>query len=218
MSHCCSPAPGLAAQHFNAERARKELAAYHRAGPGRTTRGLLEGLARTEVRAATVLDIGAGIGALSFELLKRGCARAMCVDMSPAFVATGRAEAERVGFADRVAWREADFVAIASTLPPADVVTLDRVVCCYFAFEPLLIEATGHAQHSLALSYPRDRWYVRWGFRLENAVRRLGGNAFRTYVHPVSAMVQLLERAGFRRRYRAASLTWNMDVYCREID
>jgi hypothetical protein len=46
-------------------------------------------------------------------------------------------------------------------------VALDRVVCCYPSWERLLDAALGHAERCLALSYPRDAWYVRLGMTLE---------------------------------------------------
>jgi magnesium-protoporphyrin O-methyltransferase len=86
-------------------------------------------------------------------------------------------------------WIEGDFVDLAPRLPRADVVTLDRVVCCYPAYEPLLTAAMDHASHAVGLSYPRDRWYVRRGMAFENGLRRLRGGAFRTFVHsPASAI------------------------------
>jgi hypothetical protein len=36
-----------------------------------------------------------------------------------------------------------DFVDVGPQIPSAAIVTLDRVICCYPSFEPLLIEAPG---------------------------------------------------------------------------
>jgi hypothetical protein len=91
----------------------------------------------------------------------------------------------------------ADFVSVASELPAATLVTLDRVVCCYTSYESLLNAALSHAQRVLAPSYPRDVWYVREGVRLENAERRLTKNSFRTFVHPAGQMEKVIRSAGF---------------------
>jgi magnesium-protoporphyrin O-methyltransferase len=63
---------------------------------------------------------------------------------------------------------QGDFVAISGTLPDADVVTLDRVVCCYPDAEVLLGAAAARTRQLLALTYPRDRWYVRTLFASGN--------------------------------------------------
>jgi SAM-dependent methyltransferase len=216
MACCCSPLTASVAGHFNDRRARGELAALQKNGPGPTTRRLLEGLHAVGADSGTVIDVGSGIGALALGLLAAGFREATCVDMSPAAIAIGREEAERRGYLDRIRWVEADFVATASELGPADLVTLDRVVCCYPAYGPLLEQAAAHGGRFLALSYPRDRWFVRVLLLLENLLRRLQGDPFRAFVHPVGAMNDLLERQGFRRIYRESTLGWWADVYARE--
>ena len=216
MRNCCSSPSAPTAKQFDAARAARDLAAYHKTGPGRTTRGLLQGLAATGVHPDTLLDIGAGIGTLSFELLGAGVASATCIDISAASVNGGEAEAQRRGVAHRMSWQAADFVEIASSVPPADVVTLDRVVCCYPAYEALLHHAADHARILLAMSYPRDRWYVRWMLAAENLFRQLRGNAFRAFVHPMAEMERVLLEAGFRRVSHTASPVWRMDVFRRD--
>jgi magnesium-protoporphyrin O-methyltransferase len=107
---------------------------------------------------------------------------------------------------------QGDLLELAGTLPVADLVTLDRVVCCYPAHEPMLHEAARHAMRALALSYPRDRWFVRSGMWLENA-RRARKSGFRTFVHPPAQMQQVIERAGFKLARRRTTLVWTVDVF-----
>jgi magnesium-protoporphyrin O-methyltransferase len=214
-SRCCSGLSDSTATKFDAVRAARDLADYRVAGPGRTTRGLLAGLAAADVRPVTLLDIGSGIGTLSFELFEAGVTTATCVDMSPAFVECGRTEAVQRGVAQRMSWRTADFVTVAAELPSADLVTLDRVVCCYPVFDTLLQHAADHADVLLAMSYPRDRWYVRLSFWIENLLRSLRGSDFRAFVHPPAKMDALLVGAGLRRVSGSSTISWQMDIYRR---
>jgi magnesium-protoporphyrin O-methyltransferase len=161
MSACCSSHCGAIEEQFDARVAQRELARYRSKGPGVTTRLLRDGVTAGGGPIETLLDVGAGIGALTFELLERGVRRAVSVDASPACVAAAREEALQRKRAAQVEWVQGDYVTIANKLAPADVVTLDRVVCCYPRFEPLLAAAAGHAHRCLAISYPRDAWYVR---------------------------------------------------------
>ena len=105
---------------------------------------------------------------------------------------------------------QADFVDL---LPPptADIVTLDRVVCCYPDYVALLERAAASARRNLALSFPRERWFVRLRVTAENFWHRLTRNAFRTFVHPEAAMTALIRRAGFRLRDRRTTLGWCVD-------
>jgi len=155
------------------------------------------------------------VGALTLGLLERGLSRAVAVDASSAYLGAAREEAERVGKADAIHFVHADFVSIASALPAASVVTLDRVVCCYPAGEPLLASALSRAERCFAFSYPRDVWYVRLAMMIENGQRWLTRSSFRTFVHSVSAMEDMIERAGFELASRAETWVWSVDVYVR---
>ena len=216
MTCSCSATNAFTARHFDDKRARAEVDAYHRTGPRVTTQQLLTGLRTLGATEGTLLDIGAGVGVLTFELLEAGVGQAHCVDLSPASLAAGRAEAERQGCAASIQWQEADFVTVAPDLEPADVVSLDRVVCCYPAYGPLLEEAAKHSRRFLAMSYPKGAWYVRATILVENTLRRLRSNPFRAFVHSPKAMDTLLRQRGFTRRYRASTLAWHADVYVRD--
>ena len=215
MSACCSAFECAADQQFNEKKATEELKRYRTKGPGPTTRLLQEGIAHAGTLSGTLLDIGSGIGSLTFGLLERGMTRAVAVDASSAYNGVARQEAERLGRADVVRFVHADFVSVAPELPAATLVTLDRVVCCYPSYEALLNAALRHAELCLALSYPRDVWYVRLGVTLENAQRRLTKNSFRTFVHPAGRMEEVIRSAGFELSTRRETWMWSVDVYTR---
>ena len=215
MTCNCASLSSATARYFDERHVGAELATYRRAGPRVTTQGLLGELAATGPAPETLLDIGSGIGALTLGLLKAGVRHAVCVDMSRASLAASTEEAQRQGAADRIEWVEGDFVAIAGQLTAADLVTLDRVVCCYPAYAPLLEQAAAHSRRLLAMSYPRDRWWVRAGVLAENAWFRLRGIGFRSYMHRPAAMTELLQRLGFTRVRAAATWTWQIEVYSR---
>jgi hypothetical protein len=105
-------------------------------------------------------------------------AKAVAVDASSAYVAAAKEEAGRRDVADAVQFVHGDFVTIASQVQAATVVTLDRVVCCYRSFALLLQGALRHAERYIALSYPRDVWFVRAGVALETADDSLRGILF----------------------------------------
>src|SRR3954454_7461776 len=100
--------PGCACaigNEFGADSAERDLRAYRRDGPDRTTRWLLDGLRGGDsgsVDGLTGLDIGAGGCAVHLELLAAGAASAVDVDGSPAYVDAARSEAERAGVRERI--------------------------------------------------------------------------------------------------------------------
>jgi magnesium-protoporphyrin O-methyltransferase len=215
MACCCGDFVSTAEQQFTAKKAAAELQQYRRKGAGSTTRLLREGLAKAGLISGTVLDIGAGIGALTFELLDRGISSALIVDASPAYMRAAAEEAVRRGRASAIQFVHGDFLSVKEQVRDADVVTLDRVVCCYPSYQSLLEHAVRHANKGFALSYPRDRWFVRVVVCLENAIKRRPAG-FRTFVHPPVGMQQIIEQAGFTLVSRRGNLVWSADVFVKQ--
>ena len=214
MSSCCSVFCATSQRQFTAAVARRDLAQYRKRGPDATTR-LLKDAILGAGSGSSVLDIGSGIGALSFELLAAGVRRATAVDASTAYLAAAREEAGRRDLMDRLELIHGDFVAMAGDIQPADIVALDRVVCCYPTYAQLIEAALKRSSRMFAFSFPRDRWFVRAVFAVENLGRAMLRNPFRAFVHPARAMQALLEQHGFTRMQRSETLVWSADLYVR---
>ena len=214
MSSCCSSFFAANQRQFSDAVARRDLMRYRRRGPDRTTCLLRDSILGAG-HGKTVLDVGAGVGALSFELLAAGVERVTAVEAAPAYVAAAREEAGRRNVSDRLDLVHGDFVSVGGDVMPADVVTMDRVVCCYPAYQPLLEAALGRSRRLLAFSYPRDRRYVRAAVRIQNLGRALFRNPFRGFVHSARGMEALLEQHGFVRMRRRETLKWSADLYVR---
>ena len=216
MPSCCSPFEDAANRQFDQKKVAQELERYRSKGPGATTRLLVDGIVQSGGLNGTVLDVGSGIGGLAFTLLERGATEAVVIDASASYIAAARDEAHRRGHADRVRFLHGDFVEAAGQIAPASIVTLDRVVCCYPSCEELLTAAVEHAERCLALSYPRDLWYVRLGTMLENGQPWLARHSFRTFVHPAKRMEETIRRVGFALATRRETWMWTADVYVRQ--
>ena len=212
MTSCCSGYCDVADRQFSEKLAARDLSHYRRKGPGPTTRLMRDCIAAAGAARGHMLDVGGGIGALSLELLERGVEQATIVDASPAYTAAAAREARARGRDGAMHIVHADFLAAADRLPTVEIVTLDRVVCCYPAFAPLLSEAMRHSTRYVALSYPKDIWFVRSVVGMENAGRQVSGNPFRSFVHPASAMAELAASHGFVLRRRGYTIAWRVDL------
>ena len=106
-------------------------------------------------------------------------------------------------------------MSIAAELPAADVVTLDRVICCYPDMEQLVATSAAHARRLYGAVFPRDRWLVRALVRVDNFVRKLTGNSFRSYIHPVAAIDAAVHNQGLRTRVVHETFAWRVAVYAR---
>ena len=209
--NCCE----ITDNAFSSEEAQSELKRYRRKGPANQTRLILSSIRSLGLNKADLLDIGGGIGVIHHELLEDVAAKAIHVDASSAYLNEARKEAARRGHGDAVHFVHADFTDVASDLPPADIVTLDRVVCCYPDFRRLLMAATEHSQRAIAMTYPRETWYMRLALRVLNFIQRLQRDPFRVFLHPVPEMDSLLRREGFERVTLRRLFVWEMALYQR---
>ena len=183
------------------------------------------------LEGTSALDVGAGFGDVLLELFPRGLGAAFHVEASPAYSGAARDLTREAGFEDRVRFMVGDAVELAGDQPPpgnapdgsggtsglpiADIVVLDRVVCCYPDMEALLDVTAARARDLYALSAPRSLLPVRAVIWLENLGRRLGKNPFRTFVHSWPAMDRRLAAHGFERAWEGGTLVWRLAVYRR---
>jgi hypothetical protein len=200
---------------FNQRKATQKLATYRKRGPESTTRLLITALQAAGVEGRTLLDIGGGVGALPLALLKAGATSAVSVDASTAYVEVSRQEAQRQGLSDRMTFHHGDFVELARDIPPADIVTLDRVICCYHDMPALVGLSAARARQLYALVFPYDAAWLRLGLRLVNLVERLKGSPFRGFAHPTQAVEGVLLDHGLRRRFYRRAGVWQVAVYAR---
>jgi SAM-dependent methyltransferase len=212
--NCCEIADGA----FGEQEAKSQLGEYRRRGPAKQTRSILDAIRSLHLKNAGLLDIGGGIGVIHHELLEDVASTAVHVDASSAYLKEAKAESARRGHGGRVTFIHADFTDVESSLPAADIVTLDRVVCCYPDFRRLLQAASRHSQLALALTYPREAWYLRITWPLMNFFQRLRKDPFRVFLHPISEMDSLLKKEGFERVTVRRLFVWEMALYQRAVD
>lgn len=209
---CCAHCKATDA-HFGLEAARGDLDRYRERGPDGTTRLMLEAIGEFPVRGGSLLDIGAGIGVIHHELLGGAIARATHVEAASGYVRVAREEDGRRGVEQSVEYVLGDAVELSDGLPTADLVTLDRVICCYPDWAGLVRVSASKAGRLYAFSVPHDRLYVRILVAIENVVRRLRGNDFRTFVHPVGEIDRMLVERGLRRVALRRTIVWHVALY-----
>ena len=201
---------------FGVKHAEKDLKRYRKSGPDVTTRLLLDALKTQGLQGATLLDVGAGIGVVHHELLSAGARSAIHIDATIANNHVAEQEATRQGHRERVIFLRGDFVDLAPEIAAADIVTLDRVICCYSNMEQLVDASAAKARHLYGAVYPRERWLLKVWIVFENLARRIRGNPFQTYVHPIRAIDRTLERNGLRRCWVRDTFSWRVAVYSRQ--
>ena len=116
---------------------------YRKHGLEAVQRKLLEGLTAAGVAGASVLEIGCGTGELQRRVLAAGAARTIGIDVADGMIDEARAAAEREGLQERATFLVGDAVERAAELPPAALVVLDKVLCCYPEIDTLLEVSLG---------------------------------------------------------------------------
>ncbi len=181
---------------FDEKQARKDARRYRRKGLPKDAAAGIAFLRKRGVEGMTVLEVGGGIGAAGLELLQAGAARAVNVELSPAYEPVASQLLREAGLVGRVETLVCDFVAEAADIPRADVVVMNRVVCCYPDFEALLAAASDKAGRFLVITYPRDNAVARAVNGLANLMVKISGKDFRSFVHPRSAMLAVAANRG----------------------
>jgi 2-polyprenyl-3-methyl-5-hydroxy-6-metoxy-1,4-benzoquinol methylase len=200
---------------FDQETAERDLKTYRARGPGTTTRLLIEALKAAGIADRTLLDIGGGVGVIQHELLKDGARSVIAIDASSAYLHAARQEAERQGYTGRVDYHQGDFVELAPQLPPADIVTLEKVICCYPDMRSMVGLSAARASKLYGVVFPRDTWWMRLASLCLNILPRLQRNAYRFFVHPTEAVEAVVRANGLKRRYYRKTLLWQVIVYTR---
>jgi magnesium-protoporphyrin O-methyltransferase len=203
------------AEIFDRRNAEGDLRRYRRKGPDRTTRMLLDLIRGQGLEGATVLDVGGGIGIIGQELLRAGASRATLADASPASVAVARAAAAEAGLADQMTFMEGDAVRRAGEIAGADVVTLDRVICCYPDVTSLVGISAAWAGKLYGIVLPRDRWLVRAGIALEALWFRLLRKRYQPFAHPNRVVDALAVAQGLEPLAETGTFFWRVALFRR---
>jgi SAM-dependent methyltransferase len=200
---------------FTEDKSRKEAKRYLKRGLPPRARKLVKAIAATTALAGKrTLEVGVGAGALTVEMLRRGARHATGIDAVQGQLNTAQYLAREAAVSDRFQVMLGDFTEF-SQLEHADIVVLDRVVCCYPRWQPLLGSAAAHAEQVIALTYPRDTWYMRMVARAINFTRALRRTKFRFWIHSPAAMQALLRERGFTARKTDRYLIWEVLVAAR---
>lgn len=198
---------------FNSKGARRSLRKYRKSGLDSMAQSMVDYLISQDIHGADLLEVGGGVGDLQVELLRAGVERAVNIELSPGYEETAADLVRAEGIESRISRHIGDFVEEQHRLDPADIVVLNRVVCCYPWMERMMGAAVGKTRRYLALTFPRDKWWMKAVIAIENSWLVVRRCAFKGYVHPVSGIESVATDAGFQVAYRDHSLGWQAVVF-----
>jgi magnesium-protoporphyrin O-methyltransferase len=210
---CCDTGAGT--DRYFSKYSKRYAKRFRKKGPDKPSRILIEELFALNISAGTVLDVGCGAGDVHLSLLEHGVATAVAVDISRGMLDQAAALAKERGLGDRVSYVHGDLIDVAGTIDPAEIVVLDKVVCCYADPETLLRMSGEKAKQFLALSYPGGSWLSACSFRFLDLLGRALRWSFHPYYHDPSELERIVQHLGFSEKFSGRTIMWKLKIYAR---
>ena len=209
MAGCCDQ--GGYDGVFGEREARRAIRSFEKKGLDSTAGPMVVALHAGGLGGVEVLEAGTGSGTALVSLLEAGASHAVGYDISPGYQAAAAALLESRGLEGRADLVVGDFV--TATPPEAEVVFLNRVVCCYPDMDGLVDAAADATGGRLAMSFPRRNLFTRVALGVINAFMRLRRSTFRVYVHPPAAIRARAESAGLAPAAGGSTRMWEWQLW-----
>ena len=211
MSCCCphSKSGGRLFSFF----ARSYRRRFTKNGFENSQQQLIEGLEQAGYKDATLLEVGSGVGYMHQVLLEQGAKNAVGIDLAPDMLKEAQQWADEKGLTDRVQYIQGDFIELLDQVEAAEVTILDKVVCCYPHAELLINSSTKKTNRAYALTYPRNRWFIKAAIEIMAFFLKLSGSDFRAFVHDPDDIERWILEAGFKKTYQAQTFIWLSQIY-----
>ncbi len=198
---------------FDKKTAERELKRYLKKGPSKTTGMLLDAIHKEGVQGLDFLDIGGGIGAIQYDLIKAGASTGTSIEASSAYIDLVKKETLQNGLGERIDFKLGDFTTTASDVDTADIVTLDKVICCYDDMSELVMLSSKLARKIYAVIYPRDVWWTNLALPFLNFYPIVKGSSFRVFIHPTKQVEEIIFGNGLKRKYYATTFFWQVAIF-----
>jgi 2-polyprenyl-3-methyl-5-hydroxy-6-metoxy-1,4-benzoquinol methylase len=208
VSDCCTPRGYR--QIFSERSAHAAAKRYRKKGLDKTSRRIVDLLLDHGVMGRTVLEIGGGVGGIQIELLRAGASRAVSVELTSTYEEAASNLLREVGLADRVERKVVDFVDAATEVEAADIVVMNRVICCYPDMPKLAGAAADRTRGLLVLSFPKMSWWTSLILALGNLGLRVARREFQVFLHPPDRIRRTAELHGLRVQMERPGLFWEI--------
>ena len=211
MSCCCphSKSGGRIFSFF----ARNYRKRFTKKGFEPSQKQLIQGLKQVGYQNASLLEVGSGVGYMHQVLLEHGAKTAVGIDLASDMLKEAQAWADEKDLTDQVQYIQGDFIELLDQVTPADITILDKVVCCYPYAELLVNSSTAKTKHVYALTYPRNRWFIRTVVEVMAFFLKLSGSDFRAFVHNPDDIERWVVDAGFKKTFQDKTFIWLTQVY-----
>jgi magnesium-protoporphyrin O-methyltransferase len=211
--NCCKE--NVIEKQFDKHRVNSKVNEYHSKGVAKETRILIDSIKSLGIDGYSLLDIGCGLGSIGMELIESGLTDVENVEASSSFLESAKTESKKRNLIDKMKFTYGDFVKISESVSPADIVTLDKVICCYDELEPLVKLSCERTLEYYGVIYPRESWWAKAVIGFDNILRKIKGNTFRVFIYPTKEIDNIIKGQGLRRVFYKAMMVWQIVIYSR---
>lgn len=174
---------------------------------------LMAGLEQAGYQDASLLEVGSGVGYLHQVLLEQGAKNSVGIDLAVDMLKEAESWANEKGLSERTKYIQGDFIELLEQVEAADITILDKVVCCYPHAELLVKSSIAKTKRVYALTYPRNRWFIRIVIEMMAFFLKLSGSDFRAFVHSPESIEKWITQAGFKKVYQEQTFIWLSQIY-----
>jgi magnesium-protoporphyrin O-methyltransferase len=135
--------------------------------------------------------------------------------MTPTYETAAGDLLRKAGLEDRVERKLMDFAEADADVEAADIVIMNRVICCYPDMPKLVGVAAAHTRQVLVLSFPRETWWTRQGLSLANLVLRIARRGFQVFVHRPERILATAEDNGLTATLNQSGVFWQVAAFRR---
>lgn len=199
--------------HFDDILAQRDLNNYRTKGAKKSTQALLSVLNTLNLEGLHLLDIGAGIGVVSNELRNSGLSEITHNDISSAYIEVFNYEFGKQFPGIKINSLQGDFVEVSNEIDNADIVVLDKSICCYPHYPELVHTSVSKANTWYAFVIPRDKWWVKFVHYFGELRKTIKGDAFKSFIYPVDKIEEIVLEYGFTKHTQVYQREWLIAVY-----
>ena len=134
----------------------------------------------------------------------------MNIELTPTYEEAAQGLLRETRLEDRVERRVMDFAEATGEVPTADIVIMNRVICCYPDMPKLAGTAADHTREVLVVSFPKERWWTRAVISVADLALRVARQQFQVFLHPPDKILATAERHGLKTLSNQASFFWEV--------
>ncbi len=210
--NCCQTQTLSGTDKFFTKQSNRYLKQFRKKGLAKEQRMLVEGISASGIEGKSILEIGCGVGGLHLSMLKQGASFATGIDISEGMLNGAKRLSHELGFEQNTNYLLGDVVQMNGVVPEADIVVLDKVVCCYENIHELLKKSSDKSKQVYAFTYPNPNIFVHISFKGLILLGTIFKWVFRPYWHDWDEIIRVVEQEGFRQTYKNSTLMWQVRV------